>query len=126
MRDIVWSHEQYEVAQQRVQATKDWGRGARRRFEVPPAGTDLSQALDRYLRTLRRLAIASNESYRLLANYNIAIARMEESQGTLLQNWNVSVAGDPTDETLDMTKDLMLVAEETVYLPDGANNDVVR
>ena len=97
-RRIIWLNQQNRVSAQRVEALIQWRQGARAHFENPPPGISTVFALEMYLNNLRDFVEASIKSNAILADYNSALARLEEVKGTLLEARLVEVAGDPTDE----------------------------
>jgi outer membrane protein TolC len=96
-RRLHWVFQQLEVVTNREQALAQWASGARAQFENPPEGLTPVFALERYLQNLREASDASISKNQLLAEYNSALARLEEVKGTLLENRAVVVAGDTTD-----------------------------
>jgi hypothetical protein len=58
-------------------------------------------ALELYLQNLRNLVDAMNSSNAILAEYNSALARLEEVKGTLLETRLIEVAGDATEQVPD-------------------------
>lgn len=92
-------YQQYEAGQERLQSSRQWMEGSRIRFENPlAAGQDrdaLLLALDVYLRALQAWSSASTDTSNLIAQYNIALARLEETKGTLLSSNNIVLQEDP-------------------------------
>jgi len=97
-RRIHWVYQQLEVARNRGQALSQWNEGAKAQFDNPPPGMSTVFALELYLQNLRDVTDASLTANALLAEYNSALARLEEVKGTLLENRMVTVAGDTTSE----------------------------
>lgn len=95
VRDIDWVYQQYEVAARRQTANGEWQQGARARFVTPAGGVSLLQALDIYLRSIRAAVTANQNAASLLAQYNIALARLEEAKGTILGTHSIYVYNDP-------------------------------
>ncbi|HEX2477042.1 MAG TPA: TolC family protein [Lacipirellulaceae bacterium] len=96
-RRIIWLSQQNRVSSERVAALIQWRQGARAHFENPPPGVSTVFALEMYLNNLRDFVEASIKSNAIIADYNSALARLEEVKGTLLESRLVEVAGDPTD-----------------------------
>ncbi len=100
VRDLQSLHEQYREARARGEQGKQWLEIARIRYKTPPPnrGGDenrLLVALDDYLDALREVADASAEAASILADYNTALARLEEFQGTLLESRDILLSDDP-------------------------------
>src|SRR4029079_3520733 len=68
------------------------------RFLTPAAGVSLLQALDIYSRSIQASVTATKNAAELLAQYNTALARLEESKGTLLDEHGIYIYGDPCTE----------------------------
>ena len=96
-RRINWVYQQLQVAGNRQQALNQWSQGARAQFESPPPGMTTVFALELYLQNLRDMTDASISANALVADYNSALARLEEVKGTLLENRMIEVAGDTTN-----------------------------
>ena len=96
-RRINWVYQQLQVAGSRQQALNQWSQGAKAQFDNPPPGMTTVFALELYLQNLRDITDASISANGLLADYNSALARLEEVKGTLLENRMVEVAGDTSD-----------------------------
>jgi outer membrane protein TolC len=96
-RRIIWLHQQHQVAVDRVAALKTWRQGAKAQFDNPPPGMSTSFALELYLQNLRELVDASVSAQAIIADYNSALARLEEVKGTLLEKRLIVVDGDATD-----------------------------
>jgi len=93
---------QYQEAELRVRETREWVQGAHvRHANPPPRRIDASDnswlliALDDYLLALKANVEAQTDAAELLAQYNAELARLEETQGTLLMRYQVCVANDP-------------------------------
>jgi len=99
VRELESLYQQYQAAAERLEANNQWLDGARIRFENPPPageGQDsLLQALSVYQVALSSWSQAAVEVSRLLAQYNTALARLEEAKGTLLAARNISLHEDP-------------------------------
>ncbi len=95
-RRINWVYQQMQVAGNRQQALDLWSQGAKAQFDSPPPGMTTVFALELYLQNLRDITDASISANALIADYNSALARLEEVKGTLLENRMVEVAGDTT------------------------------
>ena len=96
-RRIIWLHQQYRVSSSRVDALMRWREGAQAQFEHPPPGVSTVLALELYLNNLRDFVEASIKANAILANFNSALARLEEVKGTLLETRLVEVVGDETE-----------------------------
>lgn len=85
--------ERYESAMRQVQYTQEWLRLARIRFSSPPAanrGDDwLLLALYDYQIAMQSYITAISTASQMLADYNTLLVRIEESQGTLLDRWQI-------------------------------------
>lgn len=85
--------ERYESAMRQMQYTQEWLRLARIRFSSPPAanrGDDwLLLALYDYQVAMQSYITASTTASEMLAAYNTLLVRVEETQGTLLDRWQV-------------------------------------
>lgn len=100
-RRIDWLQQQRAIVVERNAALSEWRNGVQAQFENPPPGVSPAFALEVYLQNLRdglETAISSNA---LAADYNSALARLEEVKGTLLDRRFVEIAGDPTSELLE-------------------------
>jgi outer membrane protein TolC len=102
-RRIIWLHQQHKVATERVAALTQWRTGARAQFENPPPGVSTVLALELYLDNLRDFVEASVKANAIVADFNSALARLEEVKGTLLETRLVEVLGDSTQ---DLPEDL--------------------
>jgi outer membrane protein TolC len=96
-RRINWVYQQMQVAGSRQQALNQWSQGAKAQFESPPPGMTTVFALELYLQNLRDNTDAAISANALIADYNSALARLEEVKGTLLENRMIEVAGDTSD-----------------------------
>jgi hypothetical protein len=96
-RRIMWLYQQHQVSASRVDALTKWREGARAQFENPPPGVSTVLALELYLNNLRDFVEASIKSHAILADFNSALARLEEVKGTLLETRLIEVAGDQTE-----------------------------
>jgi outer membrane protein TolC len=97
-RRIIWLNQQHRVSSERVTALTQWRQGAQAQFENPPPGISTVLALELYLDNLRDFVEASIKANAILADYNSALARLEEVKGTLLETRLVEVMGDATPE----------------------------
>lgn len=97
-RRIDWVTQQREVVDQRLVALNEWRDSARAQFKTPPPGVSPAFALEFYLQNLRDGLDTAIHSNALLAEFNSALARLEEVKGTLLERRYVVIAGDPTEE----------------------------
>jgi outer membrane protein TolC len=97
-RRLNWAYQQLQITANRQQALNQWSQGARATFENPPPGMTTVFALELYLQNLRDLTDASISANAVLADYNSALARLEEVKGTLLENWQIQVAGDTSGD----------------------------
>ncbi len=99
VRELDSLYEQYQAAAERLEANNQWLEGARIRFENPPPAAEgqdsLLQALSVYQVALSSWSQAAVEASRLLAQYNTALARLEEAKGTLLDARNIALYEDP-------------------------------
>ncbi len=90
--------ERYESAMRQMQYTQEWLRLARIRFASPPAanrGDDwLLLALYDYQVAMQSYITAVTTASQMLADYNTLLVRVEESQGTLLDRWQIQFADD--------------------------------
>jgi len=119
-RRIHWVYQQLEVARNRQEALGRWSEGARAQFESPPPGMTTVFALELYLQNLRDITDASISANALLAEYNSALARLEEVKGTLLENRLVEVAGDSTDNLPpDLPRPEIQLPESVQPTPNG-------
>lgn len=89
--------ESYESSARQVQHAQEWLRLSRIRYSAPPAanrGDDwLLIALYDYQNSMQAWINAVTASSRNLADYNILLTRIDEAQGTLLDVYQISVAG---------------------------------
>lgn len=97
-RRINYIYQQRELVSDRVEALGQWRGGAQAQFENPPPGMSTAFALELYLQNLRDGLDATLNDNALLADFNSALARLEEVKGTLLNRRLVQIAGDLTDE----------------------------
>ena len=85
--------ERYESSMRQVQFTQEWLRLARIRFASPPAanrGDDwLLLALYDYQVAMQSYIAAYSTASQMLSDYNTLLVRIEESQGTLLDRWQI-------------------------------------
>jgi outer membrane protein TolC len=100
-RRIDWLQQQRSILVERTAALSEWRAGVQAQFENPPPGVSPAFALEVYLQNLRDALETSISSNALTADYNSALARLEEVKGTLLDRRLVEIAGDPTMELLD-------------------------
>jgi len=100
VREAETLYAEYLAARSRQEAAARWVDGARARFENPVAQVPGQQsayliALQVYLQALQSWANATSEAARLLAQYHITLARLEEAKGTLLELYNIRTAEEP-------------------------------
>ncbi len=100
VREAETVYGEYLAARQRQEAAARWVDGARARFENPVAPAPGQQsayliALQVYLQALQSWATATTEAARLLAQYHITLARLEEAKGTLLEVYNIHDQAEP-------------------------------
>lgn len=96
-RRIVWLYQQYDVAQDRVSALREYGEAAQAQLETPPPGMSSSFALELYLQHLREYTDSMYRVNAIVSDFNSAVARYEEVKGTLLGSRLVEIEGDGTD-----------------------------
>jgi outer membrane protein TolC len=97
-RRINWVSQQRLLVVDRGTALKQWRSGAQAQFENPPPGMSTAFALELYLQNLRDMLEASMNGNALLADYNSALARLDEVKGTLLDRRFVQISGDLSEE----------------------------
>lgn len=95
-RRMRWLYQQYEVAQERVAALRDYSGAAKAQVETPPPGMSSTFALELYLQHLRDYSEAIYQSNAIMGEFNSARARYEEVKGTLLQTRLIEIEGDGT------------------------------
>ncbi|MCO6047529.1 TolC family protein [Aeoliella sp. ICT_H6.2] len=95
-RRIVWLYQQYGVAQDRVNALRDYGEAARAQLETPPPGMSGAFALELYVQHLREFTDSMYHVNSIVSDFNSAVARFEEVKGTLLTSRLVEIEGDGT------------------------------
>ncbi|MBI2481176.1 MAG: TolC family protein, partial [Planctomycetia bacterium] len=103
IREIDFSFQEYEQSYKRLQAASDWLHGSRLRYQNPRPGSEpnwLLQSLNDYLAALRFRTEAATDAAATLAKYNIALVRLEETKGTLLESLNVHLAADPCQQAV--------------------------
>ena len=92
-QEAAYNWQLFVEADSRSKLNDDWLSGARIRFEnPPPAGDDkdwLLAALNDYLFAVRSQSEAAIDTQTFLARYNIALARLNEATGTILNEFNV-------------------------------------
>ncbi len=97
-QEASYSLQLFNEADSRRKLNAEWLAGARIRFEnPPPAGDDgdwLLVALNDYLLAMRSQSEANVDSQTLLARYNIALARLSEATGTILNEFDVRAEQD--------------------------------
>ncbi len=102
LRQIHYSYQAYQEAEQRAQAAEDWVKGSRMRYENPNPEAEgqnwLLQSLNDYLAAIRFRIDAATEAAAVLARYNADLVRLEEIQGTLLASSNIDLAYDPCQQ----------------------------
>ncbi len=117
VREMDWIYRQYEVVGERQKVNAIWLDGARQRFQQPIDVT-LLLGLESYLRVMRDTTATKIEAAELLARYNIGLARLEEAKGTLLDMYNIHIAGDQTDSAQDKMAPIELENAEEVLPHD--------
>jgi outer membrane protein TolC len=95
LRNLNWIYQQYEVAAQREVANREWREGARSRFLTPVGGVNLLQAFQVYLLAIGNSIVNQQSEVNLLAQYNTALAQLEEVRGTLLNDRGIFIRDDP-------------------------------
>lgn len=100
IRDAETILAQYDLSARRVRNSEEWIRTARVRYSNPPPAEDanpnwLLLAMYDYQNALRMHVDATTDACQLLARYNVQLARIDEVQGTLLQNRGVELDQDP-------------------------------
>lgn len=98
VRAIDFAFQEFTQAHLRRLASSDWLAGSRLRYENPRPGSEanwLVQSLNDYLYALRFHADATADAATVLARYNTAIVKLEETQGTLLEFLNIDFPTDP-------------------------------
>jgi outer membrane protein TolC len=92
-QEASYSLQLFTEADSRRKLTAEWLAGARIRFEnPPPAGDDgdwLLVALNDYLAAMRSQSEANVDSQTLLARYNVALAKLSEATGTILNEFDI-------------------------------------
>ena len=100
-RRITWLHKQHAIATDRLRSIAEWRDATKAQLENPAPGVGAELALEQYVQTLRDFEDASAAVYAVLADYNGALARLEETKGTLLDTRLVSIDGDTTGDLPD-------------------------
>ena len=99
LRRVDYTYREYQEAERKLAASKDWLKGARLRYQHPnPEAGDgnlLLQVLNDYLSALRFRTSAATEASALLAEYNLSLIQLEETKGTLLSFFDIDFAHDP-------------------------------
>lgn len=95
-RRMRWLYQQYDVAQERVAALRDYSGAAKAQVDTPPPGMSSTFALELYLQHLRDYSEAIYQSNAIMGEFNSARARFEEVKGTLLQTRLIEIEGDGT------------------------------
>ncbi len=99
VRNLDSLYGQYEIARERLDASRIWLEGRRSQFEEPPPAREgqdsLLLALTNYLQALQSWASSASDASNLLAQYNTALAQLEEVKGTLLTARGVTLQEDP-------------------------------
>ena len=95
VRDLDGFYLQYQAARRRTEQADRWRTGSRARFENPTADNNVLLTLQTYLQALDAWATANAEAAQLLAQYNTAIARLAEADGTLLARHNLVLQDGP-------------------------------
>lgn len=99
-QEATYTHQLFVEADARWKANTDWLEGAKIRYENPPPAGDgqdwLLAATNDYLTALRSQADAANDTQTYLARYNALLARLNEANGTILNDYDVQFAADET------------------------------
>ena len=99
LQRMEYSFREYELAEKRLAASKEWAEGARLRYENPNLDTTdagfLVGFLDDYFLALRSQTDAAAVSADALASYNIELIRLEQTKGTILSFFAVDYLRDP-------------------------------
>jgi outer membrane protein TolC len=95
LQQIDSTYLQYQAALEEKQANTAWRDGAGERFKSPAGGTTLLQALDEYLQAIDDSVMTNQQSAQVLASYNIQLAQLQESMGTILEDQGIQIANDP-------------------------------
>ncbi len=96
LRDIDSSAQELKFSEQRLKNSRIWAEKAGERARRDQAGDEISFAQNLYIQALESLRNAIFDNGRVLSRYNIALARLEEAKGTLLQSRGIVMAEDPT------------------------------
>lgn len=98
IRELDYTFQQFREADYRRSASADWLAGARLRYENPLPGSEnnwLLQSLNEYFFAVQSYTDATADAAKVLAKYNTAIFRLEETKGTLLEYMKFDLVGDP-------------------------------
>lgn len=102
-QEASYSQQLYAEAEIRTKSNAEWLSGARIRFENPPPAGDgqdwLLAALNDYLLAMRSQSEASIDAQTFLARYNIALARLSEATGTILNEFDIQTTHDESKDT---------------------------
>lgn len=97
-QEVSYSLQLFNEADSRRKINAEWLAGARIRFENPPSAGDngdwLLVALNDYLLAMRSESDANVDSQTFLARYNIALARLSEATGTILNEFDIRAEHD--------------------------------
>ncbi len=97
-RRLTWLNEQQAVTLERIDELQSWRKAARAKVDNPPQGMSYDLAFEIYVRSLNNYVEATRQAHAIVADYNVAFARLEEVKGTLLDRRLVFVDSDPTDK----------------------------
>jgi outer membrane protein TolC len=97
VRDLQAIYQQYRAASARLAAADTFLRGSKDRFENPRADSQLLLLLSVYLGALSDFSNATISVNQLLSQYNVALVRLEETQGILLANNGIYVNENPIE-----------------------------
>jgi outer membrane protein TolC len=95
IRDIDSLISQYQITQERYRNSLVWVEIARNKALPELAIGDLAEKQNLYIQAIQEFRDASVEIRRLLSLYNTALARLEETKGTLLSVSNIQLLEDP-------------------------------
>jgi len=94
-QEATYSLQLFTEADSRAKMNEVWLSGAKIRFENPPPAGDerdwLLAALNDYLSAVRSQSEAAIDTQAFLARYNIALARLNEATGTILDEFDVQI-----------------------------------
>jgi outer membrane protein TolC len=96
MRELYILHDQAQVAERARDAAKVWADGARANFLEPRGEVTEPLGINLYLQALRAWNESWQQAIAYRAQYNIQLALIGEAVGTLLNDYNISLYGDPS------------------------------